>query len=474
MPVIQLDEQQGHPELDGPRLSLSFSEPVPIMNILMTLVRDTSLSIIPAPALAQTFIGELKNVTLREALDMMLEPLELDYTVRGNVIRVFKREPETRLYSIDWVMTQRSGSRSLAASSSAAGGGAGGTGGAAGGGAGGGGVGGGGTGGGSSAQVSGTDSPDVLSALEDGIKALLSEDGKFNLDKTAGLLQVTDRASRLDRVEQYLDAVMLRATRQVQIEAKIVEVELREEFSAGINWNSIMRTLGNTLKASQGGIAPATGGGFTLALQAGDFTALLNAFATQGVVNVLSSPRVMAMNNEPAIMRIGTQDVYFDTTTQVNALSGEILQSSVRPNSITEGVVLSVTSQISADGIIHMSINPSITEKTGVATSRLGDNVPIISVRETDTLVRVRQGETVVIAGLMQDRASKDQSQVPVLGDLPLVGNLFKRTEKRRVKTDLVILLTPTIMGPSDLATTVQRELLRIDDARSGAAQKMR
>ena len=322
--------------------------------------------------------------------------------------------------------------------------------------------------------MSGTDSPDVLSALEDGIKALLSEDGKFNLDKTAGLLQVTDRASRLDRVEQYLDAVMLRATRQVQIEAKIVEVELREEFSAGINWSGIMQTLGNTLKASQGGIAPATGGGFTLALQAGDFTALLNAFATQGVVNVLSSPRVMAMNNEPAIMRIGTQDVYFDTTTQVNALSGEILQSSVRPNSITEGVVLSVTSQISADGIIHMSINPSITEKTGVATSRLGDNVPIISVRETDTLVRVRQGETVVIAGLMQDRASKDQSQVPVLGDLPLVGNLFKRTEKRRVKTDLVILLTPTIMGPSDLATTVQRELLRIDDARSGAAQKMR
>jgi type II secretory pathway component GspD/PulD (secretin) len=173
-------------------------------------------------------------------------------------------------------------------------------------------------------------------------------------------------------------------------------------------------------------------------------------------------------------MRIGTQDVYFDTTTQVNAQSGELLQSSVRPNSITEGVVLSVTSQISADGIIHMSINPSITEKTGVATSRLGDSVPIISVRETDTLVRVRQGETVVIAGLMQDRASKDQSQVPLLGDLPLVGNLFKRTNNRRVKTDLVILLTPTIMGPSDLATTVQRELLRIDDARSGAAQKMR
>ena len=94
--------------------------------------------------------------------------------------------------------------------------------------------------------------------------------------------------------------------------------------------------------------------------------------------------------------------------------------------------MLSVTPQISADGIIHMNINPSITERTGVATSRLGDQVPIISVRETDTLVRVRQGETIVIAGLMQDRATVDTAKVPLIGDVPVVGNLFKRTEKSR------------------------------------------
>ena len=292
----------------------------------------------------------------------------------------------------------------------------------------------------------------------------------MNLDRTAALLQVTDRPSRLARVEQYLEAVMLRVTRQVQIEAKIIEVELRDEFSAGINWRAVLGGLTNNATASQT-LAPATSGGFTLALNVGDFSALLNAFAAQGKVNVLSSPRVTAMNNEPVVMRIGTQDVFFVTTTQVDPRSGQILQSTVTPQSLTEGVVLSVTSQISADGIIHMSINPSITERTGVATSRLGDTVPIVSVRETDTLVRVRQGETIVIAGLMQDRASVDTARVPILGDIPVVGGLFKRTEKSRRKTDLVILLTPTIMGPGETTATTAREIQRLDEARAVAAK---
>jgi type II secretory pathway component GspD/PulD (secretin) len=144
-------------------------------------------------------------------------------------------------------------------------------------------------------------------------------------------------------------------------------------------------------------------------------------------------------------MRIGTQDVFFVTTTHINAQSGQLGQSTVTPQLLTEGMVLSVTPQISADGIIHMNINPSITERTGVATSRLGDRVPIISVRETDTLVRVRQGETVVIAGLMP-----------------------QRTRNRR-QTDLVILLTPTVMGPGAATATTAREIQRPEDARAVA-----
>jgi MSHA type pilus biogenesis protein MshL len=477
--VTQIDEQVGHPDLDIRRFSLSFSQPTPIRDILLLLVSDTNLSLIPDPALEQTFIGELKNVTLREALDLILEPLGLDYSVRGNVVRVFVRELETRLFSIDYVITRRAGSRSMSASTGAAGGGGGGataTGGvggatAGGGNAGAGGAAGAGGGGGSSSSVGGTDAPDLFGDIQAGVLNLMSPDGKFNLDRTAALLQVTDRTSRLDLVERYLDAVMLRATRQVQIEAKVIEVELRDEFSAGINWKSVLGSLTNSVTVSQTA-APATSGGFTLALNVGDFSALLNAFATQGKVNVLSSPRVTAMNNEPAIMRIGTQDVFFTTTTQVNPETGQILQSTVTPQSLTEGVVLSVTSQISADGIIHMSINPSITEKTGQATSRLGDSVPIVSVRETDTLVRVRAGETIVIAGLMQDSSTLSSAKTPIMGDLPLVGGLFRRTERTRRKTDLVILLTPTIMGPGQIDANTSSELRRLDTAQKAAERK--
>jgi MSHA type pilus biogenesis protein MshL len=475
VPITQLDLRQSHPELDGQRISLGFSEPTPIKDILLLLVRDTRLSVIPDPSLEQTFLGDIKNVTIREALDLILEPLDLDYAIRGQIIRVFPRELETRFYSIDYVITQRSGSRSIAGTTGAGGNNLG----LAGAGlqssivAGSAGIAGVGTGtaaGGSTSQVSGTDSPNLYVDLAEGVRTLLSADGRMNLDRTAALLQVTDRPSRLARVEQYLEAVMLRVTRQVQIEAKVIEVELRDEFSAGINWRAVLGGLTSNATATQT-LAPASTGGFTLALNVGDFSALLNAFAAQGKVNVLSSPRITAMNNEPAVMRIGTQDVFFTTTTQIDSQSGQIVQSTVTPQSLTEGVVLSVTPQISADGIIHMNINPSITERTGVATSRLGDQVPIISVRETDTLVRVRQGETIVIAGLMQDRANIDTSKVPFIGDVPVVGHLFKRTEKTRRKTDLVILLTPTVMGPGETTATTAREIQRLEDARVAAAK---
>ena len=182
--------------------------------------------------------------------------------------------------------------------------------------------------GGSTSQVNASDSPNFYVDLAEGVRSLLSADGRMNLDRTAALLQVTDRPSRLARVEQYLEAVMLRVTRQVQIEAKIIEVELSDEFSAGINWTAVFGGLTNSATASQT-LAPATTSGFTRALNLGDFSALLNAFAAQGKVNVLSSPRFTAMNNEPAVMRIGTQDVFFITTTQ--------RRSAERPDSAVHG-----------------------------------------------------------------------------------------------------------------------------------------
>lgn len=478
--VTQLEVQE--PQGPEQAFSLSFAEPIPIRDLLLLLVRDTGISVVPDPNVDGTFIGELKNVTLKQALDLILGPLNLDYTLQDNVIRVFARQLETRIFTINYVATRRSGSRSLGATTGATGAGVGGFAGAGGIGGGtiGGGVGGfaGGQfgqttgGGGSSASVTGTDSNDLFQEITQGLATVMSPDGKFNLDRKAGLLQVTDYPDRLDRVSVYLEAVEARVLRQVQIVAQVVEVELRESMSTGIDWSAVFRNAGDSVTVTQNLTPTDAGGAFTIGMAIRNIKGLIDAFATQGRVNVLSSPRVMAMNNEPAVMRVGTQDVFFTTTSQVDATTGRVLQTTVTPQSITEGVVLSVTPQISGEGIINLSINPSVTERTGQATSRLGDTVPIISVRETDTLVRVREGETIVIAGLMQERLSKEEGKIPGLGDVPVIGGLFKRNDKAKRKTDLVILLTPSVMNFSALTTEAMRQQEKMYEAQKAPPKK--
>jgi len=462
-------------------LSLSFAEPVPIRDLLLLLVRDTDLSVVVDPDAQGTFTGELKNVTLRQALDTILEPHGLHAVITDNVVRVGRERAETRLFNINYVATRRSGTRGSGLAGGLAGnaglGAYGGAGAIYAGGVGAAGYGGGyyaGTGGigGSQASVSGTDSGDVFEEIQAGVQTLLSDAGKMNLDRKAGLLQVTDVPSRLDKIAVYIEAYENRALRQVRIVAKILEVELSEGYSAGIDWSLVLKRADKAATLTQN-LAPASGSGaFTLGLNIKDFAGLLDAFASQGRVNVMASPWVTAMNNEPAVMRVGTQDVFFVTTSQVDASTGQILQTVVTPQTITEGVVLSVTPQIAADGIINLSIMPNITERTGTATSRLGDQVPVVSVRETDTLVRVHQGETIVIAGLMQDRTTVEKSKVPVLGDVPVVGGLFRRDERTKRKTDLVILLTPTVMTPGEMAAAAAADQQRLYEAQRAPVRK--
>jgi MSHA biogenesis protein MshL len=461
--VSQIEEGRRSEAMNQP-FSLSFAEPISIRELLLLLVRDTNLSVVLDPDVEGTFAGELKNVTLRQALGLVLEPHGFMTTFQDNVVRVRREQVQTRLFNINYVATRRSGTRGtgLTGMYGQGGYGYGMIGGVTAAGYGGGYNGGTGGIGGSQASVSGTDSGDVFEELQAGVETLLSEAGRLNIDRKAGLLQVTDYPGNLDKIAIYVEAYETRALRQVRIVAKILEVELREEFSAGIDWALLIKNAGDAVAITQR-LAPTRGSSaFTIGVNINDFKGLLEAFAGQGRVNVMASPWVMAMNNEPAVMRVGTQDVYFVTTSQVDASSGQILQTVVTPQTINEGVTLSVTPQITADGIINMSIMPSITERTGTATSRLGDQVPIVSVRETDTLVRVHEGETIVIAGLMQDRTSVDKSKVPILGDVPLVGGLFRREERAKRKTDLVILLTPTVMTRDEIAASASTDEQRL------------
>jgi len=430
--VTQLDERQQGSDLDAMRpVSVTLSEPVAITDLLLMLVRDTRLSVVPDPDVQGTFRGELNDVTLRQALEMILQPHGYDYSVQGNLIRVFRRRVETRRFDLNYVITRRGGSRTLSASNAMTPANAQGT----------------------TAEVTGTDAGDVFADIAIGVQTLLSPEGRFNLDTKAALLQATDFPDRLDQVQLYLDAVHNRAMRQVQIQAKVIEVVLNEEFEAGINWQLLIKHAGDAVSLTQN-VAPASSGTMTVGLNIKDFPGLLTALASQGKVNVMASPTVNALNNEPMIMRVGTQDVFFRTTTQTDAATGRILQTTVEPQAITAGVVLSVTPQISSDGMINMSITPSLTERTGEATSRFGDTAPILSVREADTLVRVHENETIVIAGLLEEREVRE----PRKG----IGAMFRGEKTSRRKTDLVILLTPRVLTPVRIAESAATELERV------------
>ena len=210
LPLTQLDERRPAADLDNRTFSLTFAQPVPVRDLLL-LVRGTNLSLIPDPAITGAFIGELKNVTVRQALDSILPPLGLDYGVDGVFVRVFARERETRIFDINYIPAERSATSTLggrAVDPGAL----------------------------SSASVSTVTSSDIFADLAKGVQTLLSDRATFNLDRKAGLLQVTDFPERLDRVADYLEAVEGRVQRQVEFDTRIVEVELKDVAATGVDW----------------------------------------------------------------------------------------------------------------------------------------------------------------------------------------------------------------------------------------------
>ncbi|HEX9673209.1 MAG TPA: hypothetical protein VGA12_07210, partial [Burkholderiales bacterium] len=283
--------------------------------------------------------------------------------------------------------------------------------------------------------------------------------------------------------------------RQVVLEAKIIDVTLREGFEAGINWaafrdgstraaGGVVRpgsTIGNTGPLStpttlrpDGSIDPvsaftatlgtaaslatgatAPGAVFGLALQTSSFAALLTFLETQGSVNVLSSPRVAAINNQKAVLKVG-QDDFFVTNISATSTStgaGTVTTPTITVQPFFSGVALDVTPQIDDSNNIILHVHPQVSrvvEQTKVIDlGNLGSfTLPLASssVNETDTIVRVQDGNIVAIGGLMRQETLSAGSQVPGLGDMPGLGLLFQQRNRRTTKSEIVILLKPTIV----------------------------
>ncbi len=287
--------------------------------------------------------------------------------------------------------------------------------------------------------------------------SLLSEQGNASINRMAGTIMVTDRPKHLKLVERFLDCINQALHRQVVIEAKIVEVTLNKGHTYGINWDLLKETTAGygNLEINQN--LSAGSGAFTFGFFDTDGKvqgqAVLDALATQGDVNVLSSPRLNVINNQTALISVGRVIPYLDltiTTSEDEVDGDKIIRTSSEPiiARTLEGVTLGITAQISEEGVTTLHIVPIITEQAGSKTLSVQNEdfeVPVFSVRESDTMVNVVDQQTIVIGGLIQEKTDDSVRKIPFLGDIPLLKTAFSQQTRSTSKTELVILLTTTV-----------------------------
>lgn len=293
-----------------------------------------------------------------------------------------------------------------------------------------------------------------------------------------GVISVRATGKQHARVREFLDQVVGNARRQVLIEATIVEVALTNDYQQGINWSVIRNAVapgGTALAlgmAPGGGTALSTGVnppflGQFLASRTGsktDIGAAVRLLESFGRTKVLSSPKVSVMNNQAALLKVVDNKVYFtiSVTPATRNSDGNILEPAVYTttiNTVPVGFLMNVTAQVGDDNEITLNLRPSVSRITSyandpspaLALAGITNRIPEIQTREFESIMKVRDGETAVLGGLMQDDRSNATDQIPGVGDVPVVGELFKLRSNQSNKSELVIFLRPTILRDSSI-----------------------
>ncbi|EIZ0311946.1 pilus (MSHA type) biogenesis protein MshL [Vibrio parahaemolyticus] len=295
----------------------------------------------------------------------------------------------------------------------------------------------------------------------------------------AGVITVRAFPDDIREVREFLGVSQERMQRQVILEAKILEVTLSDGYQQGINWSNLSASIGNSgsiiVNRPASALPPLDaigtllGGQTNVTISDGNFEAVLNFMSTQGDLNVLSSPRITAANNQKSVIKVGT-DQYFVTELSSNAGNGENSNAvpEVELTPFFSGISLDVTPQIDNKGNVFLHVHPAVIEVTEeVKQLNLGGQFQNIqlplaksSIRESDSVIRAKDGDVVVIGGLMKQQNVEQVSKVPFLGDVPALGHLFRNTSNVTQKTELVILLKPTVVG----VNSWQKELERSRD----------
>ncbi|WP_016954600.1 pilus (MSHA type) biogenesis protein MshL [Catenovulum agarivorans] len=476
----ELSQLSQDPLADDKRYDIE-AQAVAIEPFFRNLVADTALNLVVHPSVAGDLTLSLKGVTLAEVVEIVKDIYGYDIRLKGRLLQIFPAGMRTETISVDYLAMQRFGasftsitsggvsnSRNATnnngnnsnlglsgqqanqsngnnlANSSANG----------------------------TSIVSNTQN-DFWQELRTALNTLLAaqEGRSIIVNPQAGLVTVRAFPDEIRNIRQFLSATEQQMQRQVILEAKVIEVSLNDGYQQGIEWETVLgsidtTTIGSVRTGANLGdtITNVLGGITSLSFNNGDFAGLIRLLETQGNVQVLSSPRLTAANNQKAVIKVGT-DEYFVTEVSTTTVTGTATTST--PNIELEpffsGIALDVTPQINSDGQVILHVHPSVidtTEQVKVVTlDQQSFTLPLAqsNVRESDTIIKANSGEIVVIGGLMQTIERDNDSKTPILGDIPVLGELFKSKSKSRQKKELIIMIKPTVVGKGTWQQQLQR-----------------